>query len=67
MRPLVSGEFVPTRVPLLQRSFARCGVTCAVAVENDAAQHPAERKFDRGLCQMPCFGLGVIAKKPDIR
>ena len=33
---LVSGEFVPTRVPLLQRSFDRCG-------------------------------LGVIAKKPDIR
>ena len=65
---LVSGEFVPTRVPLLQRSFDRCGVTCAVAVENDASRHnPGWPKFDRVLCDVPCSGLGVIAKKPDIR
>ena len=65
---LVSGEFVPTRVPLLQRSFDRCGVTCAVAVENDATRHnPGWPKFDRVLCDVPCSGLGVIAKKPDIR
>ncbi len=24
-------------------------------------------KFDRVLCDVPCSGLGVIAKKPDIR
>lgn len=30
---LVSGEFVPARVPLLQQAFDRCGITCAVAVE----------------------------------
>ena len=65
---LVSGEFVPTRVPLLQRSFDRCGVTCAVAVENDATRrNPGWPKFDRVLCDVPCSGLGVIAKKPDIR
>ena len=65
---LVSGEFVPSRVPLLQRSFDRCGVTCAVAVENDATKHNSEwPKFDRVLCDVPCSGLGVIAKKPDIR
>ena len=65
---LVSGEFVPTRVPLLQRSFDCCGVTCAVAVENDATRHnPGWPKFDRVLCDVPCSGLGVIAKKPDIR
>ena len=65
---LVSGEFVPSRVALLQRSFDRCGVTCAVAVENDATKHNSEwPKFDRVLCDVPCSGLGVIAKKPDIR
>ena len=24
-------------------------------------------KFDRVLCDVPCSGLGIIAKKPDIR
>ena len=65
---LVSGEFVPTRVPLLQQAFDRCGITCAVAVENDATQHNSDwPTFDRVLCDVPCSGLGVIAKKPDIR
>ena len=65
---LVSGEFVPARVPLLQKAFDRCGITCAVAVENDATKHNSDwPTFDRVLCDVPCSGLGVIAKKPDIR
>ena len=65
---LVSGEFAPSRVPLLQKAFDRCGITCAVAVENNAAVHNNTwPKFDRVLCDVPCSGLGVIAKKPDIR
>ena len=65
---LVSGEFAPSRVPLLQKAFDRCGITCAVAVENDATQHNSDwPTFDRVLCDVPCSGLGVIAKKPDIR
>ena len=40
----------------------------AVAVENNAAVHNNTwPKFDRVLCDVPCSGLGVIAKKPDIR
>ena len=50
------------------RAFDRCGITCAVAVENDATQHNSDwPTFDRVLCDVPCSGLGVIAKKPDIR
>ena len=65
---LVSGEFAPSRVPLLQKAFDRCGIACAVAVENNAAVHNNTwPKFDRVLCDVPCSGLGVIAKKPDIR
>ena len=59
---------MPARVPLLQQAFDRCGITCAVAVENDATQHNSDwPTFDRVLCDVPCSGLGVIAKKPDIR
>ena len=55
-------------MPLLRKAFARCGVTCAEAVQNDAAQLRSDwGKFDRILCDVPCSGLGVIAKKPDIR
>ena len=65
---LISGEYVESRVPLLRKAFARCGVTCAEAVQNDAAQLRSDwGKFDRILCDVPCSGLGVIAKKPDIR
>lgn len=65
---LVSGEFVLARVPLLKKAFDRCGITCAAAVQNDASvPHTDWPKFDRVLCDVPCSGLGVIAKKPDIR
>lgn len=65
---LYSGEMVPARVQLLQKAFARCGVTCAEAVQRDAATPwPQKARFDRVLCDVPCSGLGVLAKKPDIR
>lgn len=65
---LVSGEAVSSRVQLIEKAFRRCGVTCAKAVHNDATiPNPALGKFDRVLCDVPCSGLGVIAKKPDIR
>lgn len=65
---LVSGEAVPGRVHLIEKSFQRCGVTCARAVQNDATVFRSDwGKFDRVLCDVPCSGLGVIAKKPDIR
>ena len=65
---LISGEFVPGRVSLLRKAFDRCGVHCAEALQNDATvPRPAWGTFDRVLCDVPCSGLGVIAKKPDIR
>ena len=65
---LLCGEFVQSRVPLLQKALDRCGATCARAVQNDATVHRADWPlFDRVLCDVPCSGLGVIAKKPDIR
>ena len=43
-----------SRVPLLRKAFARCGVTCAEAVQNDAAQLRSDwGKFDRILCDVP--------------
>ncbi len=67
---LYSGEAVEARLPLLQKAFARCGVGCAKAFAGDASVYNAElakTPFDRVLCDVPCSGLGVIGKKPDIR
>ena len=63
---LLSGEFVPARVQLIRQAFHRCGITCGEAVCADAAA-PTGQTFDKILCDVPCSGLGVIAKKPDIR
>ncbi len=65
---LISGEAISARVALLEKAFQRCGVTCARAMHNDATvPQTTWGQFDRVLCDVPCSGLGVIAKKPDIR
>ena len=65
---LLSGEAVPARVPLLTAAFARCGIHCARPFQGDAGTfQPELGVFDRVLCDVPCSGLGVMGKKPDIR
>ena len=63
---LVCGEMVPARVGLIEKSLARCGITCAEVVCADASCAKCGT-FDRILCDVPCSGLGILAKKPDIR
>ena len=58
------------RVKLLKQAFDRCGIERAKPYHGDATiLNPAFGlgSFDRVLCDVPCSGLGVIGKKPDIR
>lgn len=67
---LWAGEAVSARLPLLRQALERGGVRCAHTFCGDASvEVPAFRAqpFDRILCDVPCSGLGVIGKKPDIR
>lgn len=65
---LVSCDAVQSRLPLIESAFRRCGVSCGRVLANDAScQNPALGQFDRILCDVPCSGLGVIGKKPDVR
>lgn len=65
---LVSADAVKSRLPLIEQAFARCGVTCGTVRHGDASRYDeALGTFDRVLCDVPCSGLGVIGKKPDIR
>ena len=64
------GEAVPARLSLLKKALERGGVQCAHPFCGDASVPVADfaaHPFDRILCDVPCSGLGVIGKKPDIR
>ena len=57
------------KLSLIEKGAARLGVTIIETGERDAREPDKSLigKADRVLCDAPCSGLGVIAKKPDIR
>lgn len=58
-----------SKLSLIESGARRLGLTIITASERDARQPSPELlgKCDRVLCDVPCSGLGVIAKKPEIR
>ena len=65
---LIANDVSAPRVQKLRQALERAGITCAEAVCHDAAAWaPEPAPFDAILCDVPCTGLGVIGKKPDIR
>lgn len=65
---LTSCDVSESRVSLLQKTLERGGLTCAKAIRNNAAVYnPAFAQADRILADVPCSGLGILRKKPDIR
>ena len=58
-----------SKLSLITAGAERLGISIITARERDA-RHPHPDllgKCDRVLCDVPCSGLGVIAKKPEIR
>lgn len=56
------------RVELIKSGAERLGLNCIVPTENDATVF--NEKFinaDCVLCDVPCSGLGIIGKKPEIK
>lgn len=66
---LLSCDLHKSKISLIERGAARLGISILRAECRDGKEfEPAyEEKFDRVLCDVPCSGLGVMAKKPDIR
>lgn len=64
-----SRDLHENKVRLIKKGAARLGITSVSAKAADSSVTDAELvgKADRVLCDVPCSGLGVIAKKPDIR
>ena len=58
-----------SKLSLIEKGAERLGIDIIRAEERDGRK-PDESLFgmaDRVLCDVPCSGLGVIAKKPEIR
>src|SRR3954453_14929563 len=52
----------------LRENVERLGAPNVTVVEADGTQLPSElTRFDRALVDAPCSGLGVLARRPDLR
>lgn len=66
---MYSMDLHESRLRLVRSGAERLGITCIETIECDGRKPKAELfgTADVVLCDVPCSGLGVIAKKPDIR
>ena len=56
------------KLSLIETGAEKLGITIIeTGVQNASVPNPDMPEFDKILCDVPCSGLGVIAKKPDIR
>lgn len=65
---LYSFDLHQNRVRLIEQGAKRLGLSAITAGQADAAvYHPTLGLADRVLCDVPCSGLGVIRRKPEIK
>jgi 16S rRNA (cytosine967-C5)-methyltransferase len=56
------------RVNLIRAGAQRLGLSCVIPMKNDAKLFSQDiPAADRVLCDVPCSGLGVIRRKPEIK
>ena len=66
---IYSFDLHKSKLSLIEKGAVRLGIDIIKVAERDG-RGPDESLFgraDRVLCDVPCSGLGVIAKKPEIR
>ncbi len=65
---LYSFDIYSQRLRLIDDGAKRLGISKLKTFENDGSIfNPSIKKADKILCDVPCSGLGVIRKKPEIR
>ena len=65
---VISCDLHQNRLSLIRSGAEKLGLSCIEAMQNDASR-PNEKfgSYDRILCDVPCSGLGVIRRKPEIK
>lgn len=66
---IISCDVHPHKLKLLESGAARLGIGSVRAVLSDGREHHAawQQAADLVVADVPCSGLGIIRKKPDIR
>ena len=66
---ILSCDLHPHKKKLIEAGAMRLGLSCISAATMDAKEFHSEleRQFDVAIVDVPCSGLGIIRKKPDIR
>ncbi len=65
---ILSCDVHPFKADMISENAKRLGIDCLEAVCMDAVHlKNSIRNADRVLCDVPCSGLGVIGRKPEIR
>lgn len=65
---LYSCDIYESRTDLIKEGAERLGLDCIKPFVNDASQFNENfHEADRVLCDVPCSGMGIISKKPEIK
>ena len=66
---VISCDLHRNKLSLVESGAERLGITILTTEERDARNAKEEwlGTFDRVLCDVPCSGFGVFAKKPELR
>lgn len=66
---IISCDLHPHKIKLIREGASRLGIGCIAAQVTDGREFVPrwEESFDLVMADVPCSGLGVIRKKPEIR
>ena len=65
---VTSCDIYPSRVKLIESGADRLGINIIKTEVSDASEFNENfSKYDKVLCDVPCSGLGIIRRKPEIK
>lgn len=66
---IVAWDLHESRIKLVEQNANRLGIDIIKTKVNDATKYNEEyfEKFDKIILDVPCLGLGVLKRKPDIK